>query len=289
MNWNRPLSWLALFLGLLLVISPARPVLADGPIAPPAVKGAALLNWSGLYFGGNAGGIWGDYGFGDSSIDVALRQPRRFFPDGASPDVVDGPGLGTIVTVEVPSFDADTGVEFIGGVQLGYNMQFGSWVFGLEGDAVGLSMSASKAFTLHNDMLDVAGLSSMREASSDWLITGRLRFGYAWQRLLFYGTGGLAVSNIDVTAKDFYAPAVAGERSSSDDTVVAGWTAGGGAEFAVSDAVSMGVEYRHTAFGDQNFDFASDSRFMVHSTHVDLNEDQVTLRVNIRVDSLFHR
>jgi outer membrane immunogenic protein len=285
MNWNRHLTLLALSLGLLVVISPTTPVLADGPIAPPAVKGAALLNWSGFYIGGNAGGIWGDYGYGDSSIDVTLRQPRRFFPDGT--DVITGPG--TVVTVDVPAFTANSGGEFIGGVQLGYNRQFGSWVFGLEGDATGLSLAASKSFTLHSDMLDLSGLSSRREASSDWLLTGRVRFGYAWQRILFYGTGGLAVSNMDVSAHDFYAPTVAGERSSSDNTVVAGWTGGGGVEFAVSDAVSIAAEYRHTGFGDQNFDFSSDSRFMVHSTHVDLNEDQVTLRVNIRVDSLFHR
>jgi outer membrane immunogenic protein len=236
-----------------------------------------------LYFGGNAGGIWGDYGFGDSSIDVTLRGPRRIFLDGG-----DGP-VPTIVTVAVPSFNATSGGEFIGGVQLGYNRQFGSFLFGLEGDAVGLSLSASRAFTLHSSMLDLSGLSSKRTASSDYLLTGRVRAGYAWKRILFYVTGGLAVSNIDVEAVDFYAPAVAGERSSSDNTLVAGWTGGGGAEFAVSDAVSIAAEYRHTAFGSQNFDFHSDSRFMVHSTHVDLDADQVTLRVNIRVDSLFHR
>lgn len=282
MNWNRPLFWPALFLGLLLALSPFRPVLADGPIAPPGPRGASLLNWSGFYFGGNAGGIWGDYGFGDSSIDVTLRNPRRFFPDRIV-------GHQQVIMVEVPSFTASSGGDFVGGVQAGYNRQFGSWVFGLEGDAMGLSLSASKQFTLHSDMLNLEGLSSRRDASSDWMLTGRLRFGYAWQRILFYATGGLAVSNIDVEARDFYAPAVAGERSTSDDTLVAGWTGGGGAEFAVSDAVSLAVEYRHTSFGDQDFDFSSDSRFQVHSTQVDLCENQVTLRVNIRVDSLFHR
>src|SRR3954468_24873148 len=108
MNCNRPFSWLALILGLLLVTSPTKPALADGPIAPPAIKGAALLNWTGVYFGGNAGGIWGDYGFGDSSIDVTLRQPRRFFPDGT-----EGPGPAVIM-VEVPSFTANSGGDFIG-------------------------------------------------------------------------------------------------------------------------------------------------------------------------------
>ncbi len=281
MNWNRRFCWPALVVGLLAAISSVETVRADGPISPPAQKGSALLNWSGFYFGGHAGGIWGDYGFGDSSVDVTLRGPR-VVGDGPEP-------LPVIVTIEVPAFNASNGGDFVGGVQAGYNRQFGSFVLGVEGDAAGLSLNTWKTFTLHSDLLDVEGLSAKRSASSDWLLTGRVRLGYAWGRILFYGTGGLAISNINVEAVDFYSPTSPGEQSSSDDTVVAGWTAGGGAEFAVSDAVSIGAEYRHTSFGSQNFDFAGDSKFMVHSTHVDLCEDQVTLRVNIRVDSLFHR
>ncbi|MEP7015757.1 MAG: outer membrane beta-barrel protein [Verrucomicrobiota bacterium] len=305
MNWNKRFFLPSLFLGLLTATSfgqsppDAQPVpepqgvsqtqtvtqIHSAPEEGPVPRsGSALLNWSGFYIGGNVGGIWGDYGFGDSSVDVTVRQPRGLAP-GIFPD---GPGA-TVVTIEVPAFHANTGGQFIGGVQAGYNRQFGSFVFGLEGDAVGLSLSASRSFTLHSDMLNVDGLTATRSASSDWMLTGRVRLGYAWKRFLFYGTGGLAVSNMTVDAIDFASVASPGSRGASDDTLIAGWTGGGGAEFAVSDAVSISAEYRHTGFGSQDFSLSGDSRFMVHSTHTDLNEDQVTLRVNIRVDSLFHR
>ena len=274
MNRNLLFSRISLFATSLLAVAFAGHISAQEPAVPSRPISAAL-NWSGFYFGGNVGGIFGDYDFGDSSIDVPLRRPMG--------------GGTTIVTVDVPAFDASSGGDFVGGVQAGYNRQFGSLVFGLEGDATGLSLNASRSFSLNSADLDVAGLSAKREASSDWMITGRVRAGYAWNRFLFYLTGGLAISDIIVDVNDFYSPAVRGTQSSSDDTVIVGWTAGGGAEFAVSDAVSMAVEYRHADFGDQSFNFSSDSRFNVHSTRVNLAEDQVTLRVNIRVDSLFHR
>ena len=274
MNKDKRFLWLSLFMGLLLATLSVTPARADGPIEPPARKGASLLNWSGFYIGGNAGGIWGDYGFGDSSVDVTVPRPL---------------GGSEIVTVDVPAFSANSGGDFIGGVQAGYNRQFGSFVLGVEGDADGTSLGGSRSFTLHSTMLDVNGLSSEREASSDWMLTGRVRLGYAWNRILFYGTGGLALTNITVGATDFYSAAQPGAQSSSDDTIVVGWTGGGGAEFAVSDAVSIAAEYRHSDFGGQSFDLSGQGRFTVHSTHVDITEDQVTLRVNIRVDSLFHR
>lgn len=274
MNKDKRFLWLSLALGLLLATLFSMPARADGPIEPPARKGASLLNWSGFYIGGNAGGIWGDYGFGDSSVDVTVPRPL---------------GGSTIVTVDVPAFNANSGGDFIGGVQAGYNRQFGSLVLGIEGDAVGESLGGSRSFILHSSMLDVNGLSSMREASSDWMLTGRVRLGYAWNRILFYATGGIALTNVTVSAVDFYSATSPGSVSASDDTVVIGWTGGGGAEFAISDAVSIGAEYRHSGFGGKNYDLSGQSRLNVHSAHVDLNEDQVTLRVNIRVDSLFHR
>ena len=274
MNKNKRFYSPSLFLGLLLAALPAQPARADGPISPPARSGSALLNWSGFYFGGNAGGIWGDYGFGDSGVDVTVPRPL---------------GGTAVVTVDVPAFNANSGADFIGGVQAGYNRQFGSFVLGVEGDADGISLGASKSFTLHSDMLDVNGLSAQREASTNWMLTGRARLGYAWNRILFYGTGGIALTAIDVKASDFYSATAPGTQSSSDGNIVVGWTGGGGIEFAVSDAVSIGAEYRHSDFGGQDYDLNGQARFTIHSTRVDLMEDQVTLRVNIRVDSLFHR
>jgi outer membrane immunogenic protein len=88
---------------------------------------------------------------------------------------------------------------FIGGGQIGYNFQFSQWVMGIEGDI---------SFT------DWDG--------TDALGTVRGRLGYAWERVMPYVTGGLAIADADT-----------------------GWTAGGGIELAVSNNVSVRGEYLH--------------------------------------------
>ena len=80
-------------------MSVSRPV-----YAPPPVP---VYSWTGLYFGGNVGYSWGqsksDRTGGLVGLGVNVRESQEM--DGV-----------------------------IGGVQTGYNYQFGNWVFGLETD-----------------------------------------------------------------------------------------------------------------------------------------------------------
>lgn len=64
----------------------------------------------------------------------------------------------------------------------------------------------------------------------DVLGTLRLRGGFALDRFLVYGTGGAA-----------FGPDL-------------GWVAGGGAEFALTDSVSLGAEYLHYDYDDGSAD-----------------------------------
>jgi len=112
---------------------------------------------------------------------------------------------------------------WLGGVQAGYNFQADSLVFGVEADL-------SAAGILEGDDTDhwdeddgIKGLATLR---------GRL--GYAVGDLLLYGTAGLAVANLDV---------------SDDQQFIGGWVAGVGAEYMVSEAVSLKAEYLYTNFG----------------------------------------
>ncbi len=110
------------------------------------------------------------------------------------------------------AFDDD---GFVGGGQLGFNYQFSNnVVLGIEGDmdATGMSFGG-------NDV--------------DYTITGRGRLGYAFDRWMVYGTGGVA-----------YAKA-----GGFNDT---GWVAGGGVEWAATNHIVPGIEYLHYGFG--NFD-----------------------------------
>ena len=92
-----------------------------------------------------------------------------------------------------------TGV--IGGAHLGYNRHFDRWVAGLEGSVDPTLMSRSISITApnatavdpvtarqwhrrHGDRRDLVDRSRARV---------RARAGYAFDRMLFYGTGGVAI------------------------------------------------------------------------------------------------
>jgi outer membrane immunogenic protein len=138
----------------------------------------------------------------------------------------------------------------------------------------------------------------VRRAETDWTASARGRLGFACGRFLFYGTGGAAFADLDVGASDTAATNgfVGGQLSgsdfdsnrSSDDDTVCGWTAGGGAEWAITRWLSLGVEYRHSDFGSTRAHFNSDTSAITPSSmNVDLESDQVTFRVNVLVCNLF--
>ena len=113
---------------------------------------------------------------------------------------------------------------FMGGGQVGYNFQFTKFILGLEGDISFTDWDGTNAFGQVRVSQDI-----------NWFGTVRGRLGYAWQRIMPYVTGGLAVAEVD-----FSAPFV----GSSSETMT-GWTAGGGVEVAVTDNVSLRGEYLH--------------------------------------------
>ena len=105
---------------------------------------------------------------------------------------------------------------FLIGGTLGANYQMGSWVFGVEGDGDWANLDS----TTFNTSCGGVGC----ETSSDFLATIRGRVGYAFDRLLVYGTAGAAFANVQAAA------GVLPFMSSTE----AGWTAGVGLEYAVT-------------------------------------------------------
>jgi outer membrane immunogenic protein len=198
----------------------------------------AVPYWGGFYFGGHAGGAWGN-----------TKVHDQF-------DYVGDP---------IYNFSANS-TNFIGGAQAGYNIQRGRLVFGVEGDIGYLNISAngSKHFTpnsctahygphdsitYHGHLCEVYGKYS---TSSDLYadLTGRL--GYAAGRALFYAKGGVALLNAEL--KSSYKGGNAGADGwhtfdfSHSDTLV-GWTVGAGVEYALTPAWSLKAEYQHFDFG----------------------------------------
>lgn len=192
------------------------------PAAPPPQAPAAYIppappvyNWGGIYVGINGG-----YGFGNSDWNA---------------DSTSGfPGTG--------SFNV-TG-PLVGGT-IGANFQTGQFVFGVEADG---------------DWSDIKGSASMAcgadtcsfQTSNDWLATLRGRVGYAFDRVLLYGTAGGAAGSVKTTFTD----TTVGFSASSSSTEF-GWTAGAGVEFALTDNITAKLEYLFVDLSNGTFSCAA--------------------------------
>jgi outer membrane immunogenic protein len=122
--------------------------------------------------------------------------------------------------------DFNTSGGMVGGT-LGYNWQMGQTVFGLEGDLDWSNVKGSTA---------CGGFSC--ETRNNWLGTFRGRIGYAFNRVMPYVTGGLAVGNVKASSA----------LGSSDETR-AGWTLGGGIEANIVGPWSAKIEYLYADLG----------------------------------------
>jgi outer membrane immunogenic protein len=164
------------------------------PMVTKAPYFAPYYNWTGLYAGINGGYAWG------SSNWSAMGS----------------------------SFDVNGGLF---GGQVGYNWQFGQFVFGLEGDGDWSGLRGS-------NNLFFCGAAAC-QTRNDFLATARGRVGYAADRWMPYLTAGLAVGNIHTTNAGF--PGV--------DQTNAGWTVGGGLEVAVVGNWTAKAEYLYVDLG----------------------------------------
>jgi outer membrane immunogenic protein len=132
-------------------------------------------------------------------------------------------------------FSDVSGVVF--GGQIGYNWQFGQWVFGLETDIQFSGQDSDSVFT-------AGGATFVDRQELEWFGTFRGRLGYAlWDRWLPYVTGGLAYGGRKASG------AVTGTLAgpySADDTAV-GWALGVGVDYAITPAWTARVEYLHVS------------------------------------------
>lgn len=124
----------------------------------------------------------------------------------------------------------------LGGAHAGFNYQTGSIVFGIEGDVEALDAG---------ETLVAPGMTA--RVKRDWQASVRGRLGFAMDRFMIYATGGAAFTDFDYHLYDS-----ATGLSASADRSKTGWTAGAGVNFAYTDNLILGAEYRYTDFGKVN-------------------------------------
>jgi high affinity Mn2+ porin len=193
----------------------------------------AGYDWSGLYAGGHVG-----YGRG-------YGRNILFDPNPAAA----GSSFGSLW----------------GGLQFGYNHLLPSRLLvGIEGDI---------SFPNYLDDGIVAERSTRTSAVTeklDFVSTVRGRAGYAFDRWLFYATGGLAWSQARFLEDS--------NLTGSEDKVLrmrSGWAVGAGAELAIAPGWAARLEYLHDRLGKADGTFPSGTGY--ESTTVALNSVRLGL------------
>jgi outer membrane immunogenic protein len=188
-------------------------ILAASAAVRPAIAEEAF-DWSGLYIGGNFGGVAANY-----------RGGKEI--EGSSPIFADNLDLSGLA----------------GGAHAGFNFQIDSFfgenqdlVIGLEGDAV---------FPDWEDTISIVTETTKGISGSvDLLASVRARLGLAFDNHLAYVTGGLAIPHADFSL--FSSGGAFGKVDFND----LGGVVGGGLEIAVAESVSVRIEGLYYLIGD---------------------------------------
>lgn len=165
-----------------------------------------LYNWSGFYIGAHAGGGWG----------------RKHWVDT------------TFAPLDEGSHDVSGALA---GGQIGFNFQAGAWVFGLEGQASWADLTGehvSLAFPTDRDRTRVDALGT---------VAGRV--GYAFDRVLLYGKGGVAWAHDKFSITDI----PSGITYANFVQTRWGWMAGAGLEYGLTANWSAKIEYNYMDLG----------------------------------------
>jgi outer membrane immunogenic protein len=120
-----------------------------------------------------------------------------------------------------------------------------------------------------------------------WFGTFRGRAGIAFDRILLYATGGLAVGRLnadytDAIAAGFVTPAAA--ATGSGGVTRAGWVIGAGVEGAVTNNWTVKVEYLHVDLGSTG---ASVTGVTTGSLSVPIGDFRTTIAQTTTFNSLF--
>jgi outer membrane immunogenic protein len=220
-------------------------------------------DWTGLYIGVNAGHNW-------HQTDVTYAQ---------------GPGI---------VFGNDLSTEgFIGGGQVGYNLRSGQWVYGVELDVSGLD-SKDSSFTQLNIFNTVSITEKLR-----WLSTIRARLGITTGPALFFISSGLALAGVEQSAlqngvattvtpvpeQQSIVTLTPEQRVFSRDETKKGWTLGGGVDYALGGAWTLGAEYLYVDLGNSKAPaplfFTPEGLFVFPATTVKFDDIEHIVRVRL--------
>ena len=164
--------------------------------------------------------------YGQLCVVAVVQTAAQWFPgDPLDPDtrmgpIVDERSLTRVLTQPLARFHRTFDIVF-------------ALVFGTLSQALGAARRLHRRHSAVTGVLPAAigpfALTTAEGAAAkvEWVSTVRSRLGFAFDRVLVYGTGGVARTHV-------------------------GWTAGGGIEAAITSNLSAKVEYLYTDLGREH-------------------------------------
>jgi outer membrane immunogenic protein len=242
------------------------------PIKAPVVA-PMHFSWTGCYIGAQAGAGWGH-----KNISEPTEQFFQFFAPVGTP------------------IGADQNAGFTGGGQIGCDYQVAAnWVFGARGDFswAHIEGQASDPFFAGKNNGPIT-----LTAKTDALASATGRLGYAWDRAMLYGLGGVAWAHDKYAVQglafwgagnsfNFCGPSIPSSvpcNPTGTETRL-GWTVGVGLEWALADSWSVLFEFNHYDFGTRSVTLTDPNGFVGPvSGPVDVKQriDAVKFGINYR-------
>jgi outer membrane immunogenic protein len=199
-------------MSMVLRVLSAFAVFAWASMAVPAWA-QAPTSWTGFYVGGHLGYGWARQSWTQIDNNQGNALDRS---------IADG-----------------SGDRVLGGLQAGYNQQYGAWVLGVEGDWSWTRAEGCAGLVIF------FGYSNCSQAQ--WYATIAGRAGYVFDRTLVYAKGGVAF-----TRQRHFANFGSTPDTTTTSQTATGWLIGGGLEVAVDRNWTARIEYNYLDFGTDN-------------------------------------
>ena len=222
-------------------------------------------SWSGFYAGANAGYDWQRVKWETTALQIPATPPDR--------------------SSARASLD-DQGSR--GGVFAGYAWQTGQMIWGVEAD---IGRSNANATYIGVPGVDTRAnhtfYSDAAIATSGWDGSLRARIGMAvMPALMLYGTGGLAIQQIEARlscpgASGFLSWCVA-DRDETVNKIKLGYTLGVGYEYQYAGNWFTRGEYRYTNTGSFDHQFFANAPIDTVSTKIDTSSQHLTFGIGYR-------
>jgi outer membrane immunogenic protein len=197
-----------------------------------ALGTATAQDFKGWYAGVNLGGAFGH----SQATTTTVFSPTGYFATTSVPAIA---AAGNNILQPT---------RLTGGFQGGFNIQNGSWVFGLEANMGSMHLSDASLSGATYPCCAPTAFTINQSISTGWLFTAAPRIGFAHGPVLLYGTGGLAVTDLNYQSvfNDTFATA---HENGGVTNNTRGWVYGGGIELKKSKHWSLKGEFVRVDFG----------------------------------------